>query len=173
MTAARSPRPQGRAAYFGGQHDSQQSGRTKRRNRLGRKSSFLVVLPGRRCENAIGDFPGIRNCGLVIHDDPRHLGVAYQSSKISHPLPLRPMLRHAHHRINTTGFGHGKLLPYQQRVRAVVITFFKAILLHHLKIFFCDVAETLAALARCCGEACPLSERTLPMTGNRVTRLVW
>jgi len=67
------------------------------------------------------------------------------------------MLRHAHHRINTTGFGHGKLLPYQQRVRGAVTTFFKAILLHRLKSFFCDVAETLVGrlpavaekLARC------------------------
>jgi hypothetical protein len=46
------------------------------------------------------------------------------------------MLRDPHHRINTTGFGHGKLLPCQQRVQAVVTTFFKAILLHHLKSFF-------------------------------------
>jgi hypothetical protein len=29
-------------------------------------------LPRRRRKNAIGDVLGIRNCGLVIHNDPRH-----------------------------------------------------------------------------------------------------
>jgi len=63
--------------------------------------------------------------------------------KILNPLFLTLMLRDPHHRINTMSFGHGKLSPYQQRVRASdllsisgVITAFKAILLHHSKSIF-------------------------------------
>ncbi len=48
------------------------------------------------------------------------------------------MLNDPLYRINTTNFGHGKLSPYQQRVRAldllsisVIITPLKATLLHH------------------------------------------
>ena len=96
------------------------------------------------------------------------------------------MLRDPHDRINTTSFGHGKLSPYQQRVRASdllsisgVITPFYAILLHHSKSIFFDVGDTFGLFrlrpveSQRVGGACPLSRRTLPMTYHGVTRFVW
>jgi hypothetical protein len=52
------------------------------------------------------------------------------------PLPLRPMLRDLRHRINTTSFGYGRLLPHQQPVQAAATTFLEGDLLHHLKSIF-------------------------------------
>jgi hypothetical protein len=47
------------------------------------------------------------------------------------------MLRDPHQRINTTSFGHSKVSPYQQRVRALVAnTPFKAMLLNRQKSLF-------------------------------------
>ena len=43
------------------------------------------------------------------------------------------MLRDPHHWINTTSFGHGKVLPYQQRAPPMVTTYFKAVLLQYSK----------------------------------------
>jgi len=46
------------------------------------------------------------------------------------------MLRDQHYRINTTSLKHRKLSPYQKPARSVVITKFKAIMLHHTKSIF-------------------------------------
>src|SRR5262249_19296384 len=128
------PRSEGRAAHLGGQRDPHQSGRTERRDRLGRKSSFLVVLLGRRRDDAIGDLLGIQNCGLVIHDGPPHLG-AYQVRKYR----TRSLCdgRYATRTIGSTRLASG--MPSSSHTHSeygpVVTTFFKAILLHHLKYF--------------------------------------
>ena len=134
------PRSQRRAADVGGQHDPQQSGRTERRDCLGRKSGFLVVLPCRRSENAIGDFFGIRNCGLVIHDDPRYLSAAVDVQKTYRTRSVaaddtRPASTDQHDRlriwqavaVSAAGAGIGW---------SAAITSFKAILLHHWKSLF-------------------------------------
>jgi hypothetical protein len=71
------------------------------------------------------------------------------------------MLRDRHHRINTIIFRHGKPLPYRQRVRALVVTSFKAILLHHLKPVFCDVGDTFPLPSR--------SGRRLPAVEENAT----
>jgi hypothetical protein len=101
-------------------------------------------------------------------------------------LSSRLMLNDPLYRINTTNFGHGKLSPYQQRVRAldllsisVIITPLKATLLHHSSPFFHDVGDSSGlfrlrpAEPQPPGGACPLARRTLPMTGHGVTRFVW
>ncbi len=96
------------------------------------------------------------------------------------------MLSDPLHRINTTSFGHGKLSPYQQRVRALdlllisaIITPLKVTLLHLSSLFFNNVGDT-SDLFRLqpvepqpTGGACPLARRTLPMTGHGVMRFVW
>jgi len=46
------------------------------------------------------------------------------------------MLRDQHYRINTTGLKQRKLSPYQKPVRSVVVTKFKASMLHHTKSIF-------------------------------------
>jgi hypothetical protein len=52
------------------------------------------------------------------------------------------MLRDQNHRINTTSLAHGKISPSQRRIRAAVITSFKAILLHRVTSIFRDI-ETI------------------------------
>jgi hypothetical protein len=77
------------------------------------------------------------------------------------------MLRDLHGRINTTGFGYGKLLPYQARVPAAASTLFEAILLHHLKLIFYHVGGTPFSFGLYPPRgACPVSSTTLPMTGH-------
>src|SRR6266849_3632344 len=88
------------------------------------------------------------------------------------------MLRDQHYRINTTSLKHRKLSPYPQRVISMVTTSFEAILLRHSKSFFHDVGDTRALvrlralMPQPAYGTCPLSRRTLPMTGNGVTRFV-
>jgi hypothetical protein len=73
------------------------------------------------------------------------------------------MLRDPHDWINTTSFGHGKSLPCQQRVEAVVSTFFKADLLHHLKNSFVTWVPPRRRL--------PAVRETATVPGIGVTRL--
>jgi hypothetical protein len=81
------------------------------------------------------------------------------------------MLRDQHYRINTTSLKHRKLSPYQRRAISVVIPSFKAILLRHSKSFFM-IGDTHALvrlrslMPQPARSTCPLSRRTLPMTGN-------
>ena len=88
------------------------------------------------------------------------------------------MLRDQHDRINTISLRHRRISAYQQQVISVVITSFEAILLRHSK-FFHDVGDTHALvrlrslMPQPACSTCPLSRRTLPMTGNGVTRFVW
>ncbi len=84
--------------------------------------------------------------------------------KISNPLFLRLMLRDPRHRINTMSFGHGKLSPYQQRVRSHYAI--QSHLVTSLEVYFfmtsvtplaspgCDLwsRSLWAALARCRGQ---------------------
>jgi hypothetical protein len=85
------------------------------------------------------------------------------------------MLRDQNYRINTTSLKHGKISPHQQRVQAVIITSFKAILLHHSKSIFFVTSMTPFGLQplepQPAGSTCPLASRTLPMTGHGVMRL--
>src|SRR2546430_6589792 len=88
------------------------------------------------------------------------------------------MLRDQHYRINTTSLKHRKLSPNQQRVirghyvlRSHPVT--------SLEAFFHDVGGTHALvrlrslMPQPACSTCPPSRRTLPMTGNGVTRFVW
>jgi hypothetical protein len=79
------------------------------------------------------------------------------------------ILRDQHYRINTTSLKHRKLPPYQKPAISVVITKFKAILLHHSNLFFHDAGEGFGLVrvrlrSQPVGGACPPPRRTLPMT---------
>jgi hypothetical protein len=88
------------------------------------------------------------------------------------------MLRDQHYRINTTGLRHRKLSAFQKPARFVVITTFEAVMLHHTEFIFDDGGHLALfrlgpAKPQPAGGACPLSRRTLPMSGHGTTRFVW
>jgi hypothetical protein len=105
----------------------------------------------------------------VIHNGPRQQAL----------LQSDMMLRDRHYRINTIGLiRHRKLSPYQKPAISAIITKFNAIMLHHTKSIFDDAGHIALFRPRSgrpqpAGDACPLSRRTLPMSGHGTTRLVW
>lgn len=82
------------------------------------------------------------------------------------------MLRDPHRRINTTSIGHAKSVAYQQRQWAPIITSFKAVLLHHLKVTFCDVGGSFPFRAAASEARLPAVEENATNDRLGVTRFV-
>jgi hypothetical protein len=88
------------------------------------------------------------------------------------------MLRDQHYRINMTRPNIASFRRISSELISVVIYVLQSHLVTSLKVFFHDVGDTHALVRlrslmlqpEC--STCPLSRRTLPMTGNGVTRFV-